>query len=135
MYLGRHHLKESQAPPPGWSGRRLRAAKGWWERGAAETRASAKLAVRDARLLALLRAALFEELDERGMAEPLPEDLLDDLLAARLEAAKARRVEVVRIEEGPSAALRDALRVRTKERRAGWRTEASGATRAAKKER
>jgi hypothetical protein len=41
-YLALHHLKEGQAPPEGWRGRRLRPSKGWWGTDAPTLRREAR---------------------------------------------------------------------------------------------
>lgn len=53
-----HHLKAEQAPPPGWSGRRFGASRGYYSLPAAELRARAEELVREARLVGRLEREL-----------------------------------------------------------------------------
>lgn len=108
-YLALHHGKESQAPPDSFTGRRLRASKGWWGRPAAEVRSEAKERLRTAHTRKQLMAQLSEEFEAQGV----PPDVLDDpdvaaeLVAPRMERSLADRPTVVilnRVAGGRAAA-------------------------------
>lgn len=79
MYVARHHLKESQAPPPEWGRtRRLRPSRGYWSRPAAELRKEAAAVVRDRRLVAKLEASVNggdvpDEILEAARSQPAAE--------------------------------------------------------------
>lgn len=91
-----HHLKEGQAPPPGWSGRRSGASRGFYACDARELRKEAKAAVRDERLRYHLEHAMA---DEDWVPDRLPIEIWDELLTARLEEVRARpQPRVVRLD-------------------------------------
>jgi hypothetical protein len=98
-YVAAHHLKESQAPPPSWRGRRVWTSKGWWSIGADETRRRASEAFRENRLVWLCERELANEL--REVEGSVPADVWDELLAGRIEKRRreALRWEVVRVRE------------------------------------
>jgi hypothetical protein len=50
-YLALHHQKREQAPPRGWSGKRLRPSKGYFNRPVRELRSEARLRLAEARAL------------------------------------------------------------------------------------
>lgn len=81
-----HHLKEDQAPPPGWKGRRFGTSKGFYAQDTRELDKQAKAAVRDERLRFHL---------ERAMADAVPDgfpaDIFDELVTERLTQAQAAR--------------------------------------------
>jgi hypothetical protein len=104
MYVGRHHLKESQAPPPGFVGlRRIRTSRGYYARPARELRAEAELQVRAGKLRLLLTDATMRELGElleagnleaaQALYERL-EEALDERVQAALTGPKPRVVRI-----------------------------------------
>jgi hypothetical protein len=96
--LAGHHLKAGQAPPPGWTGRRFGTSRGFYATPPAELRKEATAAVRDARLVAHLERVMA---DDETTPDQLPVEIWDELLTARLEAARARPpVRVVRVSPG-----------------------------------
>lgn len=82
-----HHLKASQAPPPGWSGRRFGTSRGFYGIPVDELDRQARELVRDERLTHRLERALIEELDP---PDGLPAEILDDVLTPLLDAALER---------------------------------------------
>lgn len=96
--LAGHHLKAGQAPPPGWSGRRFGTSRGFYATDPSELRKEATAAVRDARLVAHLERVMA---DDGITPADLPDEIWDELLTDRLEAARARPpVRIVRIAPG-----------------------------------
>jgi hypothetical protein len=95
-YVALHHLKEAQAPPLGWSGRRLWTSHGWWEAGADETRARAREVVSEERLRWKVERKLIED-----APDGLPEWLFDEVLASRVDTERVvrGRVTTVRVRE------------------------------------
>jgi hypothetical protein len=93
--LAGHHLKESQAPPPGWIGRRFGTSRRYFVRLAAELRREAEVAVRDERLRVRLETAMREAFEASG---PLSGEEMDAALTRAVErvrqAPKPRLVEV-----------------------------------------
>jgi len=91
-YVALHHLKEGQAPPPTFKGRRLWTSIGWWEGGAAETRKRARAIVAEERLIRRC---------ERELADVVPDGLdsaiFDELLVDRVERARVDRGRVVTV--------------------------------------
>jgi len=98
-YVALHHLKEAQAPPPGWSGRRLWTSLGFWSLGAAETRERARAVVKDERVRFRIERELVRELEETPGAIPL--EIWDELVEGRAAAARKswRGVVAVRVRE------------------------------------
>lgn len=94
-YVAAHHLKPSQGPPLGFSGRRVWTSKGWWEGGAVETRARAKGIVAERRLVSRCERALDAALPEGEV----PGDVWDELLAARVERERQRKPQLVKVRE------------------------------------
>lgn len=93
-----HHLKEGQAPPPGWSGRRFGTSRGFYPIDSRELDRQAKQVVRDDRLRWHLERAMA---DDDAIPDRLPEDIWDDVLTARFEVARSRPpVRIVRIRPG-----------------------------------
>lgn len=94
MYVARHHLKESQAPPREWGPtRRVRPGRGYWSRPADELRSQAKAIVREARARKRFLAAV-----EAAEAEVGDLDLDDEEIEAGIARLLAKpAVEVVRI--------------------------------------
>jgi hypothetical protein len=78
-----HHLKETQAPPEGWRGRRVGTSRAYYVKPAAELRARAEELTRDRALIRRLETELVDELPDGVTA-----DVFDDLLTARFEQAK-----------------------------------------------
>jgi hypothetical protein len=95
-YVALHHLKEGQAPPLGFTGRRLWTSLGWWEGGALETRTRARAVVVDERLRRRCERELLEQ-----VPDGLDEGLFDELLAGKLDEARKTRgqVRAVRVRE------------------------------------
>jgi len=56
-----HHLKQAQAPPPGWRGRRMGASRGYYSIPALELRGRAEALVREERLIVRLERFLADE--------------------------------------------------------------------------
>jgi hypothetical protein len=109
MYVARHHLKESQAPPASWGPtRRVRPSKGYYSAPAEQLRTEAKVIVREKRIRKLLEAENRDRyVDDRGI--PMPEDVLWELviepaLAEALAAPPARPVRICKPWEDPLAA-------------------------------
>jgi hypothetical protein len=80
-----HHLKETQAPPAGWRGRRVGTSRAYYIKPAAELRARAEELTRDRALVHRLEAELTDELPDG-----ITEDVFDDVLTLRFEQAKAQ---------------------------------------------
>jgi hypothetical protein len=80
-----HHLKSGQAPPPGWTGRRFGTSKGFYAIDSRDLERTAKAAVRDERLRWHLERAMADDL---AIPDHLPESIWDELLTARLDAAR-----------------------------------------------
>lgn len=67
MYVARHHLKESQAPPAEWGPtRRVRPGRGYWSRPSDELRSQAKAIVREQRARKRFLAAVEAAEDEHA---------------------------------------------------------------------
>ena len=110
MYVARHHLKESQAPPASWAGtRRVRPGRGYWSRPAGELRTEATAIVREKRVRKRLEAAI-AAVEEEINADL--EDVLEERIAETLSQPPA---VVVRVSD-PWA---DPLAGRTPQRGAG----------------
>ena len=73
--LAGHHLKTGQAPPPGWSGRRVGTSRGFYGGDARELRTEAETLVRDERLSHRLLVELFD-----GAPDSLPLEIVDEVL-------------------------------------------------------
>jgi hypothetical protein len=87
MYVARHHLKESQAPPRWWGRtRRVRPSRGYWSRAAKELRQEAASVVRTERIKRRLASA--------------PESVVQ----AALDAPKAEVVRICKPWEDPLGA-------------------------------
>jgi hypothetical protein len=82
-----HHLKQGQAPPPGWTGRRFGTSRGFYPLDPRELDRQAKTAVRDDRLRWYLERTMA---DDDTVPDHLPADIWDDVLTARLELARTR---------------------------------------------
>jgi len=104
MYVARHHLKESQAPPAEWGPtRRVRPGRGYWSRPSEVLRTEAKARVREKRLRRRLEQLLDDLAVEQGV--DLMPDEIEDQLQRMLDAPPPT---VVRIcdpwEDDPRAA-------------------------------
>jgi len=88
-----HHLKESQAPPPGWKGRRFGTSKAYYTVPASELRARAETAVRDQRLVHRLEYELASEFEARDIIDAT---IFDEVLTVRYEAALRQPKPTVR---------------------------------------
>jgi hypothetical protein len=96
--LAGHHLKSEQAPPPGWSGRRVGTSRGFYSMDARELRREAMTAVRDERLVHHLERTMAED---DGLPDGLTIDIWDDVLTGLLEEARARpKPTVIRVRDG-----------------------------------
>jgi hypothetical protein len=94
MYVARHHLKESQAPPVEWGPlRRVRPSRGYWSAPAAELRERAGRVVHHARLSAKWWGIWNRE---NAAGRYVPEDVIEDFLSANLAEP---RPEVVKVRE------------------------------------
>lgn len=84
-YLALHHHKDEQRPPEGWSGKRFRPSRGYFERPVPELRAEARELVADRRIERELVSAW--DVPDRFDGGLLDELLMDALPAARERAA------------------------------------------------
>lgn len=82
-YLVNHHQKEAQTPPRGWSGKRLRPSKGYYEIPAPELRERARAALADKRV----RAAVEKSLSSHEAWESLDGQEQADAFASVLDVA------------------------------------------------
>jgi hypothetical protein len=80
-YLTLHHYKRTQGPPAGWTGKRFRPSRGYFDVPVPQLRAEARFLLRDRRI----EAALVEAL---RVPDGFDGGHLDDLLAERLPAAR-----------------------------------------------
>jgi hypothetical protein len=80
-YLALHHHKEAQAPPKGWSGKRFRPSRGYFNRPVGELRSEARALLRDQRI----ERAMMEAFD---VPETINADVLDDLILANIDEAR-----------------------------------------------
>lgn len=82
-YLIHHHRKRDQAPPKGWSGKRLRPSKNYYGQPIADLRAEARGLLRNKRLRkAANRLIDWQELDGA------PDEILDEEWAAAMVEAR-----------------------------------------------
>jgi hypothetical protein len=94
-YLIHHHRKREQAPPPGWSGKRMRPSKNYYERPVSELRSEARVLLTDRRVRRAARRAIdWQEVDG------WPEEFVDDELRRAVAAARRdmSRVEFVKLD-------------------------------------
>lgn len=93
-YLVHHHQKREQAPPEGWSGKRLRPSRGYFAEPVAELRAEAKAIALSRRVRRAARRLIEPELFDA------PEEVWQDEWAAALREARAdaERVTFVRFD-------------------------------------
>jgi hypothetical protein len=95
MYVARHHLKESQAPPREWGPtRRVRPSRGYWSRPAKELRADATALVHEKRVEARLWDDWLARI-QRG--EQIAEDAWEEFVIA--PALRQPPPEVVKVRE------------------------------------
>jgi len=80
-YLALHHHKREQQPPKGWSGKRFRPSRGYFERPIADLRAEARALLRDRRIEAQL-------VDAWNVPDGFDGSILDELLEEALPAAR-----------------------------------------------
>jgi hypothetical protein len=97
-YLVNHHAKTAQRPPAGWSGKRLRPSKGYYERPIAEMREEARAHLADKRT----RAAVERALLEANAWDELPDvdevhDLVDEHAENALNAGPPLLVRTQRV--------------------------------------
>lgn len=81
-----HHLKESQALGPEFKGRRFAVSRGFYAIESSELNKRARAAVRDQRLVYRLEKAMASD---ESVPDALPEEIWDEMLTKRLEAARA----------------------------------------------
>jgi hypothetical protein len=82
-YLALHHHKLEQQPPKGWSGKRFRPSRGYFNRPIAELRA-------EARELLAERCIERALIDAWNVPDGFDGSLLDELIAENIEAARER---------------------------------------------
>ncbi len=92
-YLTLHHHKREQAPPPGFTGRRLRPSRGYYARPIADLREEARDLLRDKRVQEAARALV----DRRLLEDPDLEDERDELLTEAIDRARAQAAQGVRL--------------------------------------
>ena len=93
-----HHLKQGQAPPAGWTGRRFGTSRGFYAIDSRELDKRAIAAVRDERLVHHLEREL---VDSGNVPDGLPIEIFDELLTARFDEAKLRpQPRIVRLANG-----------------------------------
>jgi hypothetical protein len=86
-YLTTHHSKATQAPSKGWTGRRLRASRGYFAKPGAERRAEAAAVLRDRRA----ERRLLDLLEEQGLTPSGVRARLGRHPARRHRAGRPRR--------------------------------------------
>ena len=87
MYVARHHLKESQAPPSEWGPtRRVRPGRGYWSRSSEELRTEAKAMVRERRIRRRFEALVQAAEEEAGVDDILDACEMEEEIASRLAA-------------------------------------------------
>lgn len=96
-YLALHHRKENQAPPESFTGRRLRASKGWWGMDAHELRKSARERLQQRATRHKLVQELRLELAIQGLEiEDLDLETYDVLLTQKAATVEAPEVRILR---------------------------------------
>jgi hypothetical protein len=108
-YLTLHHHKTEQGPPVGWSGRRLRASKGYWSRPIAELREEARAAVRERRTRARIAAAIARDPVVHADGQELAE-LIDGMVRLELENGTELHRCAVTTEVDSHGEVRDRVR-------------------------
>lgn len=92
MYVARHHLKESQAPPASWGPtRRVRPSRGYYSEPAEQLRSRAKAIVREKRIARRIWRLVEDAEVEHGRDFT---DVGDEMLQAALEAPPATVVRI-----------------------------------------
>jgi hypothetical protein len=104
-YLVNHHQKSAQTPPRGWSGKRLRPSKGYYERPILEMREEARGRLADDRL----KHAVTEALSQSGAWDVLDDEVADAMADALHCAAAANPPELVRTARLPQTFGDDGL--------------------------
>lgn len=85
-YLALHHHKREQQPPAGWSGKRFRPSRGYFNRPVGELRAEARALLRDERIeSALMDAFDLPDVIDSGTLDDL---IFDNIAWAREEVAR-----------------------------------------------
>jgi hypothetical protein len=82
-----HHLKQGQAPPAGWTGRRFGSSRGFYAIDPRELDKQARDLVRDDRLRWHLERTMA---DDDTIPDHLPGEIWDEVLTDRLTTARAR---------------------------------------------
>lgn len=96
MYVARHHLKESQAPPVSWGPtRRVRPSRGYWSRPSKELRQEAKGIVQEKRVRRRIEG-LIEALEREEPGFILDGQEIEENVERNLEAAKVTVVRICR---------------------------------------
>ena len=105
QYVAMHHMKPDQAPPEGWTGRRLRPSQGWWGADAKQLRADARTVVLERAHVARIKAERSAEVAAL-VGDGLPEDLARDVVYGPAEDPRPlparQRAEVVRVRALPA---------------------------------
>jgi hypothetical protein len=104
-YLVNHHQKSAQTPPRGWSGKRLRPSKGYYERPIGELREEARAYLADDRH----RHAVQAVLERCGAWDELDPWTLEDITEEWSLRAAANPPELVRTASLPVAFDADGL--------------------------
>jgi hypothetical protein len=99
-YLVNHHQKTAQAPPKGWSGKRFRPSKGYFERPIVQLREEARVLLRDRRVEAAIAATL-EDAGAWDVIEDGP--LMDEIVGAAVQRAAENPPELVRVQRIPTS--------------------------------
>lgn len=93
MYVARHHLKESQAPPAWWGPtRRVRPTRGYWSAPSTQLREQSSAIVREKRVRRRIMALIDQAEDELGIV--LDDQERDEQVEKALSQG---RVEVVKV--------------------------------------
>jgi hypothetical protein len=107
-YLVHHHHKRDQAPPRGFTGRRLRPSKNYYSAPISELREEAKSLLRHKRLQRAVMSAMDYDLLADSVGEQEASLMLDEAVAhARSVAADG--VELVRVQRVPETFGPDGL--------------------------
>jgi hypothetical protein len=89
-YMVGHHHKSEQAPPEGWSGKRMRPSRGYFHRPVAEIREQARAKLRTD----TATAKLIDELHAHGLDPDDVADQFDELLEAAVREPTPQLVRV-----------------------------------------
>lgn len=105
-YLLAHHHKRDQAPPPGWSGKRLRSSRSYYGEPVAELRKQAGEMLRSKRLRRVARRMVdWESLDGA------PDEVLDREWSGALSQARHEASMVTFVKLNPDGAIIGSRRV------------------------